>query len=149
MHVLAPKPMNTEAPIFFNLDSSVGQNGNNSNPDDIMLVQFLIRTSAERNITNVGRDRIQRMLKVVIDGNCGPLTIDGIRAVQETVRDFKPATTVDGRASVAKGYQYGGGVYTIVALNASFRRRYPEMWPRLQNHPMCPPRLSTAIVNIL
>ncbi len=150
MHVLAPKPMHSRIPIFFNIDSSVGQNGNNSSPEDVMLVQFFIRVNAQRNTGNIDRNQLQRMLKVTVDGKCGPMTIDGIRAVQEVRKTRLAATVVDGRVSPSRGgYQYGAGVWTIVSLNSGFRSRYPEMWPRIQNHPNCPPLLKQAAERVL
>jgi hypothetical protein len=34
-------------PVFFNVDTSVGKGGQNSNQDDILLVQFLLQATAE------------------------------------------------------------------------------------------------------
>ncbi|MEJ2379442.1 MAG: hypothetical protein P8Y71_30000 [Pseudolabrys sp.] len=138
MHVSAPQPRFDGLPIFFNIDSSVGANAQNSNFADITLVQFLIRKSAERDAGTITLDRRARMLKVVPDGRVGPLTIDGIRAVQETMRDKNPATVVDGRVSPARGYRYGAGVFTIVSINTANRTRYPEFWPCLHHFPGCP-----------
>ena len=138
MHVLAPKPTNKAIPIFFNVDSTVGNRGANSNKNDILLVQFLIRKSAELAIGTLRPDRRQRMLRVTPDGRVGPLTIDGIKAVQETMREKTPSTVVDGRISPARGYHYGGGFYTIVSMNNAVRKRRLTVWPRLQDLPGFP-----------
>ncbi len=138
MHVLAPQPRNELVPIFFNVDSSVGHNAQNSSPADIMLVQFMIRKSAERDTAGIRPDRKQRMMRVTPDGRCGPITIDGIRAVQEVMKEKHPGTTVDGRVSKARGLEYGGGFWTIVSLSAAVRRRFPESWPRIQDLGGCP-----------
>ena len=108
MHVLVPRPLALDVPLFFNVDSSVGNNGMNSIRVDILLVQFMIRKLGELS-TNVSPDRRARMSRVVADGLSGPNTIDGIRAIQEVMRDSRPATIVDGRVSSARGYDYTAG----------------------------------------
>ena len=138
MHILAPQPPRNDIPIFFNINSSVGHQGQNSKREDIMLVQFLIRKSAEKDSAGIKPDQRQRMLRVVADGQCGPITIDGIRAVQETMKERNPRTVVDGRVSPARGYIYGGGFWTIASLNTAFRKRYRQNWPRLQSIADCP-----------
>ena len=42
VHVLAPKPAVSGIPVFFNVDNSVGRNGQNSSMDDILLVQYFL-----------------------------------------------------------------------------------------------------------
>ncbi|MHC4405713.1 MAG: hypothetical protein ACYTG0_39205, partial [Planctomycetota bacterium] len=56
-----------------------------------------------------------------------------------------PGTVVDGRVSPARGYKYGGGYWTIVALNAFIRKFCPKIWPRLQSFPDCPGLLKTRV----
>ena len=127
--------------LFFNVDSSVGQNGDNSNAIDIYLVQFLMRKVAERLLGKWGKPR-DRMLAVKVNGVCTPVTIDGIKAFQEILKTRYPGTIVDGLAAIAPDYNYGAGAYTIVALNTNTRKRYPELWPRLQDFPDCPGALK-------
>ena len=149
MHVMAPRKLDISTYIFFNVDSSVGNNAVNSNPVDILLVQFLIRKCAELAADGLRPDRRQRMLRVTPDGRVGPLTIDGIKAVQETMRDKYPGTVIDGRVSYARDYRYGGGIWTIVSLNFSLRKRTPQIWPRLQDLPGCPGALKIKFQEIL
>jgi peptidoglycan hydrolase-like protein with peptidoglycan-binding domain len=132
--------------MFFNVDSSVGNNGTNSNRADILLVQFLIRKLSVLAASNLSPDQRARMGRVTVDGMSGPITIDGIRAVQERMREKQPGTVVDGRVSGARGrHQYGAGVWTIVSLNSSLRKRIPSVWPRLQDLPDCPAALKIEI----
>jgi hypothetical protein len=42
VHVLAPRPPVSGVPVFYNVDTSVGRNGQNSSIDDILLVQFFL-----------------------------------------------------------------------------------------------------------
>src|SRR5438105_13615804 len=109
MHVLAPQPRKFDIPLFFNIDSSVGQGGANSRIEDILLVQFLVRKAAETASATLSPERKARMLKVKTNGIVDDDTIDGIRAAQEHIRQGRPGTIVDGRASPARGYEYGSG----------------------------------------
>lgn len=151
MHIVAPRPADPNLPIFFNLDTTVGDHGTNSSQEDILLVQFLIRQLAEKlpAHTPSGEAKRQRMLKVQMSGMCDDPTIDGIRAWQEARKDNVPGTIVDGRASQARGYFYGGGEWTIVDLNTIFRKTFRDLWPRLDNHPNCPPLLKTRVQQVL
>ena len=142
MHVMSPQPISTVTPMFFNVNSSVGNNGTNSNRIDILLVQFLIRKLSVVAAANLSPDQIARMRRVTVDGVSGPITINGIRAVQERMRQENPRTVVDGRVSSAHGRQYGEGFWTIVTLNGSLRKRIPFVWPRLQDIPDCPAALK-------
>lgn len=86
MHVFVTKPVDRNAPIFFNVDAHVGQNAANST-EDVLLVQFLLRKNAEHlagtsKAARIG-DLINRMRKVPLTGTCDPATVDGIRAYQE------------------------------------------------------------------
>ena len=137
-----------QAGLFFNVDSSVGQNGVNSNAIDIYLVQFLMRRIAERLSVTWGKQR-DRLLAVKVNGICTPVTIDGIKAIQEMFKRKNPATIVDGLVAVAPDYYYGAGVYTIVVLNTTTRRKYPELWPRLQDFPDCPGPLKEKVPTLL
>ena len=146
MYLMSPRPAQPEVGVFFNLDSSVGNYGSNSNRNDILLVQFLIRKLSVVAASNLSPDQRTRMGRVAVDGRSGPITIDGIRAVQEKMREKYPGTVVDGRVSSAgQTGRYGGGTWTIVTLNSSLRKRIPAVWPRLQDLPDCPAALRMEI----
>ena len=146
MYLMSPRPPQPEIGVFFNLDSSVGYNGANSNRTDILLVQFLIKKLSVLAASTLSPDQRARMGRVTVDGMSGPITVDGIRAVQERMRQKHPATVVDGRVSSARpSLRYGGGVWTIVTLNGSLRKRIPTVWPRLQDLPDCPAGLKIEI----
>lgn len=152
MYVSAPQPNDPKLPIFFNVTASVGEQAANAHQDDIMLVQFLILANAEIKGAGspAGEARRVRMLKVRPSGVVDPATIDGIRAWQEGAKEmFYPRTIVDGRVSSAKGYLYGGAMWTIVHLNAAFRSSFPRIWPRLQDHPKCPGPLKLRVPQVL
>ncbi|HVK09602.1 MAG TPA: hypothetical protein VM597_12565 [Gemmataceae bacterium] len=151
MHILSPQPRIAELSMFFNVDTSVGEGGSNASPEDILLVQFLVRKVGETVPPGAGvtLDRKARMMRVPQTGVKDPLTADGIRAVQESMRDKVPSTKVDGRVSVARGYKYGGGAFTIVSLNATVRAHFPRVWPRLQDFPDCPGLLRMRVQDVL
>jgi hypothetical protein len=150
MHVFAPQTRGSTLSIFFNVDTSVGEKGANTSPEDVLLVQFLLHKIGEGGVGGgITQDRKARLLRVVPTGTCDPLTIDGIRAVQEAAREQRPSTIVDGRVSVARGYSYGRGDWTIVTLNASVRAHYPRIWPRLQDFPDCPAPLRARVQVVL
>ena len=147
MYVMAPRPSEGQVPIFFNVDSSVGHKGANSSPEDILLVQFLIRKAGDSS-PNLPPHQRERMRNVAPTGVCDPETIDGIRAVQETMRESHPGTIVDGKVSPARGYRYGAGIWTIVSLNVTIRKRFPQVWPRLQDFADCPPLVKKRVVEV-
>lgn len=152
MHVVAPQPADPKLPLFFNIEESVGEQGTNSSPEDIMLVQYLLHSIAEGMPSSSpdGESKRQRMLNVPITGVCDEATIDGIRAWQEGRRDSGyPATIVDGRVSPAHGYLYGGGEWTIVDLNFFFKQFHRETWPRLQDVSTCPGLVAVKAEQVL
>ena len=146
MHVFAPKPAQDDFQMFFNVDQSVGQNGSNTNSDDILLVQFFIKTLGNQlpPTTPEGRRRKERAMNVPLTGRVDAATIDGIRAFQEITTG-----TPDGRVSVARGYSYGAGYWTIAELNASIRDHFRRVWPRLQDIPGCPNAIASRVSKIL
>jgi hypothetical protein len=150
MHVLAPQPADPKLPLFFNVDESVGNMGVN-NPEDVLLVQFMMRTVAEMTPAQnaEGASRRERMLLMPVSDYCDEATMDGIRAWQEGRKDTIPGTVVDGRVSPARGYFYGGGEWTIVDVNVFFRKLFPNVWPRLQDVPNCPPALQARAPQVL
>ena len=151
MRVVAPQPRIRDLSLFFNVDTSVGNQGANSNPEDILLVQFLVRKVGET--TGIGSgvtpERKARMSMVVPTGAIDPVTIDGIKAVQESMRELVAGTKVDGRVSVARNFAYGSGSYTIVSLNATVRKHFPRLWPRLHDFPDCPSLLKVRVPDVL
>jgi len=145
VHVLAPRPPLPQLPLFFNVDGAVGANAPNSNPTDIMLVQFLIRLIGN---TPDGALAAQSALlqRVNPTGTMDQNTIAAIKAVQAA-----EGKAVDGRVSSAQGYKYNGTYYTIVSLNFSVRGRatFKPTWPNLDRIAGCPGQLAAAVRNAL
>ena len=141
--VVAPENSFEQLPMFINIDSAVGHNAANSNQEDIMLVQFMLKKVAEK--APPSNDKAKKthaiMKQVAISGRIDATTIDAITEFQESMRrKLGRSVIVDGRVSRARGYYYSGATfYTIVSLNGYMRRHYPQKWPRLQDFPDCPP----------
>jgi len=121
--------------MFFNIDSSVGQNGANSSMDDILLVQYFLALCG-KSLQGASAEPLAR---VPVTGRINPETIGGI-AVAQTMARVDP----DGRVSVAQGYRYGAGTYTIVHLNVTVKKLFPQKWPNIEEMPDCPKFLDLA-----
>src|SRR5262245_55174669 len=127
MHIATTR--DSDLPIFFNIDTSVGKGGQNSSQEDILLVQFLLKATAEatKPIKDDGEAKRQRALKVPVTGVADEATMDGIHAWQEARKRASPATIIDGRVDPARGVFYAkGGEWTIVGLNGILRTLLPS-----------------------
>ena len=144
MHVFVPSD---RTKIVFNVDTHVGRNCPNST-EDVLLVQFLMRKAVSKTLMDRPALR-QRVLRVQMSGTCDETTIDGIRAIQERMKEHNPGTIIDGRVSPAKGAIYGDATWTIITLNSTVRNSYPETWPRLQDFDDCPVSLKQRVPSIL
>jgi len=139
---------NPAFPVFFNVDTSVGKGGQNSNQDDILLVQFLLQATAEASPAAQGAvDGIrQRAANLPATGVADAATAVCIQAWQEARKQTLSDTIIDGRVDPARGIHYArDGEWTIVDLNAVFRKFFPKIWPRLQDHPKFPAQLKARM----
>jgi len=155
VHIAAPPLASRQPtlPIFYNLDASVGAGGENSRPDDIMLVQFMLKKIGERSnvSTQTGADA-SGLRNTMVTGAVDANTIDAIMTFQQIVagRDAS-GIAVDGRINTAKGGAYGFGnlLYSIVHLNATFKRRYWDDYLLIDRFPDCPGILATGVKRAL
>jgi hypothetical protein len=148
-HILAPRPASPILPLIFNVDGVVGASPSQNIREDVLLVQYAFKVIADSPSSNVTPEELSAYRAVVVDGKCGPITINAIRAHQQDRRRVNPGKVVDGRVSPARGgYSYGGGQWTIYRLNGSIWRRNKNIWPRLDKIANCPPELI-AMVNRL
>lgn len=136
VHVLAPKPAVSGIPVFFNVDSSVGRNGQNSSMDDILLVQYFLSLIGKNPTPG---SKLGHLADVPVTGTVNPQTIAGIEAIQ-----VANGASADGRVSVAKGYKFGSSFFTIVSLNFNVKGRFRAQWPNIEEMPACPPLLNMA-----
>ena len=147
--VLAPQPPLSVLPVYFNLDSSVGNKGANSNRDDVLLVQFLLKALAQKVHTQVGRQVKPILSQTPQTGVVDQATIRSIVTFQELQKGKGNMNVVDGRVSPARGYRHSGGFYTIVGLNAALRQDFPKQWPRLDLIPGCPGGIAQLMGQLL
>jgi len=136
VHVLAPRPSLSGIPMFYNVDSSVGRNGNNSSFDDILMVQYFMSLIGKNPSPG---SKLGALADVPVTGRMNPETIKGIELVQAA-----NGASVDGRVSVAQGYKYGAHFFTIVSLNFNVKERFKPQWPNIEEMPACPPLLNMA-----
>jgi hypothetical protein len=73
-------------------------------------------------------------------------TAEAIRATQEAFRQRNARMIVDGRVSPARGYNYGGSVWTIIDYNNVLQEQSKDVWPRVDKLPGCPSVLAAAVV---
>ncbi len=130
--------------MFFNVDTSVGRGGANSDRNDILLVQFLLKTLSTNVTTPAGQSVRAILAATPQTGSVDPLTIRSIEAYQGAKN-----SPVDGRVSSARGYSYGAHDYTIVLLNFNVREDHLRVWPRLDQIPNCPGELRQLLPQIL
>lgn len=144
-YIMAPRPTDPALPVFFNVETSVGNRGANSNRDDILLVQFLLKALTLRMTTAAGQ-RIKPILaQTPQTGVVDQATIRSIEAFQDAMK-----TAVDGRVSPAQGYRYsGGGIWTIANLQGTLREDFRQQWPRLDQIPGCPPGVKQMMTRLL
>ncbi len=128
-HLLKSSPVDKELPVVWNVDQSVGQKGSNLR-EDVVLVQYLLNAIAKSPTSSMGWELRKLLSFLLPNGICDDYTIDCIKRVQTVLTKTAPNTTVDGKISrAAPGLWYGGGYYTIVSINAMYRRNYWPNWP--------------------
>jgi len=143
----APQPADPALPLFFNVDSVVGAAPAQNLREDVLLVQFYLRTIGDKPLAKTDPDLAAACRKVNVTGVIDPETIAAIRLRQQVAKslDGNSATVIDGRISPAKlGYSYGQ-LWTIVFLNSDIQGRNKDVWPRLDKIAGCPPELKEMV----
>ena len=143
-YLFAPRPSDPNLPVFFNVDASVGRMGANTSRDDILLVQFLLKTLCNNMTTPKGLAVKPILLLTPQTGVIDEATIRSIEAFQGAC-----GTPVDGRVSSARGHAYPGNLYTITHLNIKVRGDYRRAYPRLDQIPGCPSGIHDLMNRIL
>ena len=138
-------------PIFFNLNTSVGRAGQNSDFQDILLVQWMLKKMVERapGTTPEAKAADDVIRQMQVTGGVDPQTIAAIEAFQKSLKVRNPGVVVDGKMSPAKGIQYGTAVWSIAQLNNFIRKNCQDKWPRLQDFTDCPSSLQVRFQEIL
>jgi hypothetical protein len=111
--------------VFKKIDHSVG-NGGSNRKGDVQMIQFLL------NVIHLDPGNSFRMPSLLlIDGVCGPRTLDAIRGYQEAKKeDDFPLVTVDGLVTATQHAifvdPHHAGVSTIFHLNWDYVQALPR-----------------------
>jgi len=115
---------NPQLPWFYNVVHAVGQNSPNLR-DDVRLVQYMLKRIYIIGMAIDTGDSIQTFStpkgNMVVDGVCGPVTLNWILKFQLDIRKTGNSILPDKRADRARGNKIGGSIshtiYTIIWLN--------------------------------
>jgi hypothetical protein len=141
-----PDRVDSDLPVFYNVEAVVGAAPATNQHEDVLLVQFLLRLMKKEAKKPESRTLFATM---PLTGVVNQQTIAGIVKIQESVKKSIPTTIVDGRASPAKGYLYGPSYYTIAIMNEFVQRDYYDLWPRLDKMPEAPVRIIDLVFRTL
>ena len=128
----------------WNLDCSVGKGGTNSLPTDISYIQWYYTLAAINPMTPEDRKVIYR--KVKISGVCRDTDDDPLVAAILVQQRALNHPQIDGKISVAHGTgKIGSSAFFILRLGYRFADMYPNVWPRLDLIPNCPPQVAQTV----
>jgi hypothetical protein len=134
----AMKPYIYGPKFMWNLDTSVGKLGANSNACDVSFIQWYYVLASNFHLTDADRKAIYRNVKIT--GSCNgkdddPL-VQAIIAQQQATRHPQ----VDGKVSVVHGSGKVGSdvAFFLLRIEARLAVMYPKEWPRLDLIPNCP-----------
>jgi peptidoglycan hydrolase-like protein with peptidoglycan-binding domain len=138
-------PLQPELPTgCYNLNRAVGPGAPNR-PDDVMLVQLLLKKVYARN-----RGLTVPPGRMVVDGFFGPITHAWIRQFQRQAKFDKDCNVaLDGVVDRYKGNRVSSiskTVYTILHLNGVIRKDDPGTWEALEDDPDCPLALGQQLL---
>lgn len=133
-------PPNQGMSFLYNVTTHVGDARTCPNlPDDVQLVQFLIRELVPKFDATGGR-KIQELPRLT--GQFDALTGFWIYNMQSSNEDI---VTVDGIVSPAKGMMYGGKAWLIAGLNFKYKQFFPERFDKLHLHAELSPSLRASL----
>lgn len=145
--LLIPDRVDSDLPVFYNVEAVVGSAPAVNQHEDVLLVQFLLRllkTAFKKQETRI------LLATMPLTGIITQQTIAGIVLIQESIKKSGfPATIIDGRASPARDYMYGASFYTIAILNEFVQREHYDLWPRLDKMPEAPAKIRDLVFRIL
>ena len=145
-HLIAPKPLSSQLPVFYNVDQVVGAAPAHNVREDVLLVQFAFSVIANKPVESTDPNTLAAARAVRVTGIIDAATINAIRTQQQQYAKKNPGKVVDGRVSPARGgYGYGSGLWTIARLNESIQHRHIDIWPRIDKIPGCPGELKQMV----
>lgn len=140
--------MLTGGVFCFNVDAHVGP-GCPNKQDDVQLVQYAYYCTAQLPPPAGATPADMAIFKSVVPGapyNGGPndpltLAIRAHQRIRGGVQDGKvsPCNSPSG--------SYGDKTWLILGLCGRIRAKYPDIWPRIDRCPNCPPALASVCRN--
>ena len=129
--------------FMWNIDTSVGKGGANSSRCDVSYIQWYYTLAAAHPLTPEERKAVYRNVKVT--GTCRGDDSDPLVAAIFTHQKHLKHPVIDGRISVAHGTgKVGENAFFVYRLGARLADMYPNVWPRLDLIPGCPPDVAQA-----
>lgn len=146
-NLVAPLQANPELPVFFNVDGVVGASPAENRREDVLLVQFILKSVGEKPQDQMTADEKAVFKAVNVTGICDAATINAIKLVQRKKNAVNKSIVVDGRVSPARGgYNYSGnGTWTIAIINDLMQDKNTDVWPRIDLMPTCPPEVKAMV----
>jgi hypothetical protein len=128
----------------WNVDCSVGKGGANTLPADVSYIQWYYALAALHPLTPENRKAIYR--RVQVNGTCNGRDTDPLVAAILEHQKALDHPQIDGRISVAQaGGKVGASAFFVLRLGARLANMYPNVWPRLDLIPNCPPLVAQAV----
>lgn len=125
---------------FYNVNMAVGKSAPNRK-DDVMLVQYMLKRIYEKPVYK-NRTLSKQQGVMVVDGLCGPITMQWIGRFQLDNRSYAGRGVVDRRVDRAEGVFN----YTIYDINDAFSTHYLEIWENMPVHPDVPSEVRAALL---
>lgn len=149
VHIVAAPPEQIRAfeacPVFFNIEGAVGP-GRTASLVNTQLVMFFLKKIGERP---QNAPEAAALARIDLSKPTDPANLAMIRVFQDIVRNRSgTGVTADGVISSAQGFRFGNNTYSIVHLNAAFRRRYPQDFLYFERLQGCPGELRTEAMRI-
>jgi hypothetical protein len=130
--------------VLWNVDCSVGKGGQNKLRTDVLYIQWYYNLAANQGQTPPDRKEIYRAVQ--LNGTCTGRDGDPLVTAITTHQRAINHPQVDGRVSVATGSgMLGKQAFFVLRLGARIANMYPELWPRLDKMPSCPPEVAEAV----
>jgi hypothetical protein len=127
--------------FMWNLDCAVGKAAANSIPSDVAFIQWYYTLAANFHLTDADRREIYRRVKIT--GACNGTDKDPLVAAITAQQRNMNHPTVDGKVSVVTGSgKVGENAFFLLRLEARLAVMYPNLWPRLDLMPGCPPSVA-------
>jgi hypothetical protein len=138
--------------FMWNLHASVGRHAQNSVQADIAYLQWyytLAATFVHREGDSAPEERKAFYRKVKVTGACSGRDDDPlVQAIMAHQRGLSHPI-IDGKMTPVPGSTGGqliaGKAYFVIRLGARLAEMFPNVWPRLDLVPGCPPLVATAV----